>query len=169
MLRDPSSTSHEPFSWVLFSRSDRGRPGWQGHLLVMLGWSGVALAHVVARLPADSAFGGTVFWTVGIALVSLLAVGGGVAIAIAAPLSPTRHVFHSRPAFLTAAVVLVVAAVAIAVLIIRAPFDDIAAHGKPLDELVSDLTGVIASLICLVGGGIVLRAAWRERGLEQDW
>ena len=169
MLRDLSSTSHKPFRWLLVSRSDRGRPGWQGHLLVVLGWSGVALAHVVARLPANSAFGGTVFWTACLALVSLLAVGGGVAIAIAAPLSPTLHVFHSRPAFLTAAVVLAVAAVAIAALIIRAPFDGIAAHGKPLDELISDLAGVIASLICLAGGGIVLRAAWRERGLERDW
>ncbi|MDH3753705.1 MAG: hypothetical protein OEU32_07515 [Acidimicrobiia bacterium] len=169
MGRDPRRTSYESVRGAQFCSDDRVRAGWQGLALVVAGWSGVGLAHAAAWLSGDPASAGAVLSTAGVAVVSLVAIGGGAAIAVTAAVSPTRHVFHSRPAFRTAAVLLVVAAVNVELLIVRAPFDDILGHGKPLAELIGDLTCVAASLICLVAGGVALREAWKARRNERSW
>ena len=77
--------------------------------------------------------------------------------------------FHSRVLFHSAVALLAIAAIAMMSLISRAPFDGIAAHGKPLAELICDLTSVLASLICGGGGIAALRDAGRARHDERTW
>lgn len=148
-----------------------GRDGTagQGLLLVLVGWLGVGVAYVVSALSLDPTSPGALLWAVGLSFGSLAAIGGGAAMAVAAARSPMRHVFHSRPLFRTAAVLLTFAVGALAVLVIRPPFDGIAAYGMPLAKVVLHFTLFASALICAIGGGAALLAAWRARRDERTW
>ena len=143
--------------------------GWQGFVLVLFGWVGVGGAYLASGLSSDPTSLGAALWAAGLSCISLASIGGGTAIAVAAARSPMRHVFHSRPLFGTAASLLTVAAIALAVLIIRSPFDGIAAYGLPLADLINDVTLVAGALICVVGGTAAFRAAWAARHDERSW
>jgi hypothetical protein len=129
----------------------------------------VGLAYAAVGWSRDPTSGEAVLWTTGVAVASLAAIGRGAAIAVTDALSPLRYVFRTRPASSTAAMLFAPAAVALALLIHRAPFDGIAAHGKPLAELITDLACIAASLICLIGGSVALRGMWNARGDERHW
>lgn len=153
------------------TRSSIGRDGagWQGLLLVALGWSGVALAYGAVALAHDPSSRSAVVWTVGLSVVSLLAIAGGARIAYAAARSPLRHVFRSRPLSFTATALLTIAVIPVALLISRSPFDGMAAHGKPLSQLMCDLNVIAASAISGGGGLAALREAWSARRDERTW
>jgi len=150
------------------AKHDHKTARW-GLVLVVGGWTGVGLTHLISRTSGDLSSRSAAMWTAGPAIASLAAIWRGVAIAINATLSPMRFVFHSRRTAWVAALLLAAAAIEIASLRFRAPFEGISAHGKPLAELISDLAYIAASLICLVGGCVALRAALDARRHERDW
>lgn len=161
MSEDLGQTYLQSIGRIRFSTAGCDRADWLGHLLVMIGWAGVGLAYTVA--------GASVVWPAGLGIASLAAVGGGIAISIAAARSPSRHVFKSRPAFWTAALLLGTAAIAAVVFVERAPFDGMLAFGKPLPDLIAEFTFVSATTVCLVGGGVALREARQASHDEQHW
>lgn len=147
----------------------RDGAGWQGFVLIALGWSGIGLAYALVDLARDSASDAVVICAAAVSVASLAAVGRGAGIAYAAARSPIRHVFHSRVLLRTGATLLTIAAIALASLIARAPFEGMAAHGEPPAELMSDLTFVAASLMCGFGGLATLGEAWKSRHDERAW
>ena len=155
---------------VGLSSVGRGGAGWQGFLLVIAGWAGVGLTYGATWVSRDPTSGETSLLVAGLAIVSLAVMGSGAAISVAAALSPMRHVFKSGPAFRIAWVLLGIAVTSIAFLLVqRAPFDGIVAHGMPLAEVIADLTYIVASTICIVAGGVALREAWHARRHERSW
>lgn len=146
---------------IRISLASRDRASWHGFLLIIIGWAGIGLAFAVA--------GGSVLATVGLAVASIAAVGQGGAISVRGALSPTRHVFKSGPAFWTAAILLGTAASAAVVFVERTPFDGILGFGKPLPDLIAELTFVAAMAVCLVAGSIALREASQASRDERHW
>ena len=169
MTSDLRSSTHKTFDSAPLPPADRVRPGWQGFLLIVVGWSGIAFAHATPGLLGDPASGATVLGTTVVAIASLLGIGVGVAIAVAAAQSPTRYVFYSRPTTWTAVVLAMASSIAIVVLSLREPFDGVAAHGKPLGELIGDLTCVTASIIGVVAVFAAFHNAWKAREDERSW
>jgi hypothetical protein len=169
MTSDLRRPTHETFDRAPLPPADRARPGWQGFLLIVVGWSGIALAHATPELLGDPASGVTVLGTTMVAVTSLLGIGVGAAIAVAAAQSPTRYVFYSRPATWTAAVLAMASSIAVVVLSVREPFDGIAAHGKPLAELIGDLSYLAASTICVVAVVAAVHSVLKARSEERSW
>lgn len=169
MRRDPGQLRHDSINGADWSRVGRDRAGWQGFLLVITGWVGVGLIWAATGASREFTSGEAALWVAGLAIVSLAAIGGGAAISVAAALSPRRHVFHSGPAFRTAAVLLGITAISIALLIQRAPFDGILAHGLPISELIADLTYIAASATCVLAGGVALHESRKASRQERSW
>jgi Na+-driven multidrug efflux pump len=169
MTSDLRSSTHETFDSAPLPPGDRVRPGWQGFLLIVIGWSGIALVHATPELLGDPASGATVLGTTVVAVASLLSIGVGAAIAVVAAQSPTRYVFRSRPATWTAAVLAMASSIAVVVLSLREPFDGMAAHGKPLAELIGDLSYVAASTICVVAVVAAVHSVLKARSDERSW
>jgi hypothetical protein len=143
--------------------------GWWGFVLVAIGWSGIGLLHWVAGSTPEPSSRTVVMAAVALAVVSLASVAGGIALAYNASRSPLHHVFRSQALFRTAAIFSTVATIALGSLIARSPFDGIAAHGKPLAELLGDLSFVFASLTCAGGGIATLHEGWKARRDERTW
>lgn len=159
---------------VASTRSDLSSTGravdaWHGYVLMFGGWICIASAHAVVTASNDPASGVAVLWSAGAFVLSIAAIGGGVAILNAAAMSPSRRVFHSRPAFMTAVWLLAMSAAVGALLIWIDPFDGIASYGKPLSIVLVDLAAIFAVLICLTGGVFTLRNAWRALRDERAW
>jgi len=169
MTSDLRSSTHETFDSAPLPPADRVRPGWQGFLLIVVGWSGIALAHATPEVLGDPASLTTVLGTIVVAVASLLGIGAGATIAVDAAQSPTRYVFYSRPATWTAAVLAMAASIAVVVLSLREPFDGIAAHGKPLAELIGDLSYVAGSIICVVAVIAAVHSVLKARSEERSW
>lgn len=168
-MLDLTPTSRTSVGRPRLSSPGRRGAGWLGFVLVLLGWVGVGVAHLATGPSPDPASLGAVLRAVGLSCISLAAIGGGTAVAVAAARSPMRRVFHSRPLFVTAVGLLTFAASALAVLIIRSPFDGIAAYGLPLADLINAFTLAAGALICVVGGAAAVRAAWSARRDERTW
>jgi Na+-driven multidrug efflux pump len=169
MTSDLRSSAQETFDSAPLPPADRVRPGWQGFLLIVVGWSGIAFAHATPGLLGDPASGATVLGTTVVAIASLLGIGVGVAIAVVAAQSPTRYVFYSRPATWTAVILAMASSIAVVVLSLREPFDGIAAHGKPLAELIGDLSYLAASIICVVAVVAAVHSVLKARSDERSW
>jgi hypothetical protein len=126
-------------------------------------------AHALVDASNDPSRGVIVLCSVGAVVLSVGALGSGVAVLNAAAVSPSRRVFPSGPAF-RVAVWLLAMGVAVGILLISmAPFDGIAAHGKPLSIVLVDLGAIAASLVCLSGGIIALLNGSRARRYERTW
>lgn len=169
MTSDLRSSTHETFDSAPLPPGDRVRPGSQGFLLIVIGWSGIALAHATPQLLGDPASLANVLGTTVVAVASLLGIGVGAAVAVAAATSPTRYVFYSRPATWTAAVLAMAASIAVVVLTVRDPFEGVAAHGKPLAELIGDLTYTAASMICVLAVVAAVHSVLKARSDERSW
>ncbi len=143
--------------------------GWQGFALVVLGWSGVALAYGFAGMSTDPGSGGAVLGAAGMSVASFVLVARGIVVACAAARSPLRRVFQSRALFGTGATLVTIAVVAITALVVRAPWDGLGARGRPLADLINELTFTAAAAVCLVGGVVAARAGWIVRREERKW
>ena len=169
MQHDLETTNDDSGRPVQFSSIGRDRAGRHGLLLIVAGWVGVGLAHAAEDASRDPRSTGAVLWTGGLALFALAAIGGGAAVAVAAALSPMRHVFRSGPAFRTGAVLLAFASLAVFGLIRSAPFDGMLAYGMPPAALITVLTVIAASATCSVAAAIALTGAWDARRNQRRW
>jgi hypothetical protein len=142
---------------------------WHGHVLVIGGWICIGSAHALVSSSNDPASGVTVLFAAVAFVLSVGAVGSGVAVLNAAALSPSRCVFHSGPAFRVALWLLAMSVAMGTLLIWIDPFAGIAAHGKPLSNVLVDLGAIAALSVCLSGGVFVLRNALRARRDERSW
>jgi len=147
----------------------RDGAGWQGFVLLALGWSGIGLSYGVVGIANDAGSGDVVLIAAALSVASLAAVAGGVVIACTAAHSGLRRVFRSRALFATAATLLMIAAAAGVALVARTPFDGMGSHGKPPADLMNEVTFVAGSLVCVVGGVATLREAWKARRNERRW
>lgn len=168
MRLDPIRGDKAAVGRVRSRPAGRAAPGWFGVALCIGGWVGVGLTSAILDYH-DPSSGTTVFWLIIAVSTSLLAIGRGCVIAIRTALSPDAHVFHVRPALRTAAILLGLSAGAASSVIVRAPFDGIAAHGKPLAEVVGELGYVTGALLCLAGSGVALGGARTARHSERNW
>lgn len=170
MERDGSQAAHARTTRPVRSPPhDRGIAGRWGFLALICGWEGIVVARASADLFDDPASSTALLTTSGIVLVSLVAIGIGCRIVVAAARSPLRYVFRSRPAFLTAVMLIVGAAVVVASLILRDPFARFAAHGDFTAQTATELGGIVASLVCLGGGLTAMLNAWDARRDERAW
>ena len=151
------------------SSAFRDGAGWQGFVLLALGWSGIGLAYGFAGIAGEPGSREAVLGAAAVSVASLAAVASGVVIAYTAARSALRRVFRSRVLFGTAATLLAVAAASVVAFVARAPLDGIGAHGKPLAELINELAFAAATLICGIGGVASLREAWKARRAERTW
>jgi hypothetical protein len=151
------------------SPTGRAVAAWHGYVLLFGGWVCIGSAHALVSSSNDPASGPAVVFSAGAFVLSVGAVGSGVAVLNAAAMSPSRRVFHSGPAFMVAVWLLAMAVTAGTLLIWIEPFDGIAAHGKPLSNVLVDLGAIAALSVCLSGGVFVLRNALRARRDERSW
>jgi len=147
----------------------RDGAGWQGFVLVALGWSGVGVAFGFVGMSQDPGAGDALVFVSAVSVASIVAVAVGAVVVYEAARSATRRVFRSRVLFATAATLLAIAAVALVAFFARAPLDGIAAHGKPPAELMNELTFVAVSLTCVVGGVAAASEGWKARRNERSW
>lgn len=148
---------------------DRTARGRHGFLFIVGGWLVVGLGHVIVAVSDDPASGGTLFWSASLVAAALVSIAVGAAIFCAAALSSKRYVFHSRPAFGTAIVLLVVTAGAMTYAIRSTSFGDVASYGKPLSGLIVELGTFAGAIICFAVGVIALRRASDALRDERGW
>ncbi len=169
MRRQAPDLSIERAREQRLSRDGHAPVGSLGVTILVLGWSSIVLAHRAGGVFDDPASHGALVLTAVVVVVSLIAVAAGCAISISAAESPTRHVFHSRPAFWTAVILLLGGAAIAVALIVREPFDRITTHGQFTAYTVGDVGCVVASIASFVGGGVAVLSCWDARLDERNW
>lgn len=147
----------------------RNAAWWQGVLLVLAGWASLGLVHVASEAQAGPSSVRSILLTLSLAGLALAAVAIGATIAVTAAMSPLRHVFHSRPAFWAAGSLFALGAVVLLTVAAREPFDGVASHGKPLIELIADLTCLAAAVVLVVGGGVAFSRGLDAHRNERSW
>lgn len=141
----------------------------RGGVLLLLGWSIVVAAHQLHLPIGDPASSGSLLMTAGCVIASLVAIVAGCASAISAAESPRRYVFHSRPTFWTAMILLLGGAVVAARLVIRRPFDGIFSSGEFTAITIADAGAIFAVVASFAGGGVAAFAWWDAHRDERAW
>lgn len=164
-----STTSAPQSNQRGFFTPDRATVPARGGALLLLGWSFVVAAHHFHSLVGDPASSGALVTTAGVVVASLVAIGAGCTSAITAAESPRRYVFHSRPTFWTATILLLGGCAIAARLVISRPFDGIFSSGEFTAITVADAGAVFAAVASFVGGGIAAFAWWDAHHDERSW
>lgn len=166
-MRSATSTPTSPRQGY-FTTDRRLVPG-RGLGLLLSGWVVVTVAGRAHALTGDASSPGALVLTCGVVVASLVAIGAGCAKAIEAAESPRRYVFHSRPTFWTAVILLLGGLGLAARLVVRRPFDRIFSYGDLTALTIADTGAILATVASFVGCGIAVFAWWDARRDERSW